>query len=89
MAAGLALAAFPTEHNLSFAGADALATGNTPADLARRIEMLADDRALCRTAGRANRDQARAYSLEDGGETIAGIYQALGLTLGQQDARGG
>lgn len=81
MAAGLALAAFPTEHNLSIAGADALATGNTPADLARRIEMLADDRALCRVAGQANRDQARAYSLEDGGETIVGIYQALGLTL--------
>jgi hypothetical protein len=43
--------------------------------------MLADDRALCRVAGQANRDQARAYSLEDGGETIVGIYQALGLTL--------
>ena len=89
MAAGLALAAFPTEHNLAFAGADALATGNTPADLARRIEMLADDQALCHAAGQASRDQAQAYSLTAGGKIIVDIYQTLGVTPGHQDARGG
>ena len=89
MAAGLALAAFPTEHNRTIADAGTLAAGNTVEDLAQQIETLANDRAQCHSIGQANRDRAQAYSLEAGGKAIAVIYQALGITPSSQQARVG
>ena len=79
MAAGLALAAFPSEHNRTLAGDEALAQGSTAEALVAQIEALADDRARCRAMGLKNRERVQPYSLQSGGRMIADVYQNLGL----------
>ena len=79
MAAGLALAAFPSEHNRALAGDDALAREPTAKSLVEQIEGLANDPARCRAAGQRNRERTRPYSLQSGGKLIADIYRNLGL----------
>ena len=79
MAAGLALAAFPSEHNRTLAGDEALAQGSTAAALVAQIEALADDRARCRATGLKNRERTQPYSLQSAGIMITDVYQNLGL----------
>ena len=79
MAAGLALAAFPSEHNRALAGDDALAREPTAKSLVEQIEGLANDPARCRAAGQRNRERTQPYSLQSGGKLIADIYRNLGL----------
>ena len=79
MAAGLALAAFPSEHNRTLAGDEALAHGTTAEALVAQIKALADDRARCREMGLKNRERTQPYSLQSGGRKIADVYQNLGL----------
>ncbi|HCK76671.1 MAG TPA: hypothetical protein DHW07_05955 [Gammaproteobacteria bacterium] len=79
MAAGLALAAFPSEHNCDLAGAEALAQGHTAKSLVEQIERLADDPAECRAAGHRNRERTQPYSLQSGGKLITDVYRNLGL----------
>ena len=79
MAAGLALAAFPSEHNRTLAGDDALAQGHTAKSLVEQIERLANDPAECRAAGQRNRERTQPYSLQSGGKLIADVYHNLGL----------
>ena len=79
MAAGLALAAFPSEHNRTLAGDEALAQGTTAEALVAQIKALADDRARCREMGLKNRERTQPYSLQSGGRKIADVYQNLGL----------
>ncbi len=80
MAAGLALAAFPTPHNREFAGEQALARDDTPEALAAHIEMLADDPLRCDRIGKENREKIAPYSLQSGGRVITRVYEQLGIT---------
>ena len=79
MAAGLALAAFPSEHNRELAGAEALASGNTSAALVEVIEQLADNRGRCKELGNQNRQRVQPYSLHAGGAIIARVYKNIGI----------
>jgi len=79
MAAGLALAAFPTPHNREFAGDQALAGDDTPEALAAHIETLADDPLRCNRIGKENREKIAPYSLQSGGRVITQVYEQLGI----------
>ena len=79
MAAGLAIAAFPTKHNQELADKDAFAKENSATALAQHIEQLADNPARCHELGKQNREKVEPFSLESGGNIIARVYRDLNL----------
>jgi glycosyltransferase involved in cell wall biosynthesis len=79
MAAGLAIAAFPTKHNQELAGNDAFAKEHSATALAQHIAQLADNPARCHELGKQNREKVEPFSLESGGHIIARVYRDLNL----------